>query len=194
MTPPDDVMGADEARALLTNGDVLRSDYTGTAARALRAVVALHERADAAWQAGRERAAEVCDAMAAFHHPTMRSVIAASLAERIRALPPAAPPPPPASPPEAPQRPPAPSDGGTEPGGAASPARGLPVAAVGEVLDLTDEVAALAHCPDGHHWRPGAGVERVVDIGDPGAPYLRREVVSACPRCGFGWRLSAEDA
>ena len=62
------------------------------------------------------------------------------------------------------------------------------------LLDLTDEVAALAHCPDGHYWRPGAGIEQVVDIGDPGLPLPRREVVSLCPRCGFDWRLSSEDA
>lgn len=63
----------------------------------------------AAWlagaAAGREEAAEVCDRVALFHHPTMRSVIAASLAERIRALPPAAPPGPPQGAEEAPDAP-----------------------------------------------------------------------------------------
>lgn len=68
----------------------------GTLAEQPREAAVEWERA--AWLAGaeaaREEAAETCDAWALLYHPTLRSTIAASLAARIRALPPAAPPPP----------------------------------------------------------------------------------------------------
>lgn len=101
----------------------------------------------AAWRAGaaagREEAAEVCDRVALFHHPTMRAVIAAALADRIRALPPASPASPLASPSEAPQCPEAPPDGGTEPGGGGEPARGLPVAPLWERVRVVAREEAL---------------------------------------------------
>lgn len=118
---------------------------------------------------------------------TARALGAGVCADIVEGMPLPAPPAPPQSPLPSP-------DGGTGPQGDGAPAGGLSVAEAGQALDLTDEVAALAHCPDGHHWRPGAGVERVRDIGDPGRPYLRRIVASDCPRCGFEWPISAEDA
>ena len=95
MTAPD-VMTAAEAAALadVEHGGLCHED----AVRALRSVVALHARAAEAWHAGaeaaREEAAETCDAWALLYHPTLRFVTATTLAARIRALPPAAPPPP----------------------------------------------------------------------------------------------------
>ena len=96
----NDVMTAAEAAALagVEHGGLCHED----AARGMRSVVALHEaaveRERAAWLAGaeaaREEAAETCDAWALLYHPTLRSTIATALAARIRALPPAAPPPP----------------------------------------------------------------------------------------------------
>lgn len=165
----DDEMSAAEAAALISGLTVRAAD----AARALRSVVALHERVAGVWLAGaeaaREQAAEACDAMALFHHPTQRAVVAASLAARIRGLPPVATPSPPGRPPEAPQRPEAPPDGGTEHGGAGTPARGLQGAAAYVEAAGVCERMAQAH-------------DRLAAAADEGAERRQREAAGVL-RC-----------